>query len=202
MNQHPFFEEIINYPDLVTFCNMEITELPQAYIGKGEIKAILLGADPTNNGIKTNKGQKQLKTVFGIDEYTEFFRPQLTNLNQVGLTVDNLYIQNVCRNYFVDETSKNKNWNKIAQLWLKHLKEELDAFDPERKLPVLATSEVIVKVLIEIPVSKAREIYDKVMSFYSRALDRKIYAFYRHPAYALSSSKNKIYKNFLKDSLM
>ena len=57
MNQHPFFEEIINYPDLVTFCNMEITELPQAYIGKGEIKAILLGADPTNNGIKTNKGR-------------------------------------------------------------------------------------------------------------------------------------------------
>lgn len=202
MKTHPFFEEIKNYPDLATFCNTEITELPEAYIGKGEIKAVLLGADPTNNGIKTDKGQKQLKTVFGIDEFNEFFRPQLSNLKQIGLTIDNLYIQNVCRNYFTDETSKNKNWNKVAQLWLRHLKEELDAFDSERKLPLLATSEVIVKALVKQPIAKPKEVYEKNLSFVSDVLDRKVYAFYRHPAYALTSETNMAYRDFLMDNLV
>lgn len=61
MNPHPFFEEIKDYPDFVPGCNPEITELPEPYIGTQEIKAILLGADPTNN-----KNKKQTATNAGV----------------------------------------------------------------------------------------------------------------------------------------
>lgn len=125
MNSHPFFEEITHYPELAGCCNLKIQELPEAYEGTAEMKAILLGADPTNNGIKEDKGQKQLKTVFGIGEFTEFFRPQLGNLKQIGLDVNNVYIQNLCRNYFNHETSKNKCWGKGLDCGSNTLKKNL-----------------------------------------------------------------------------
>lgn len=163
---HPFFTEIQNQPHLATYCDLNKTYLPEAYRGSEDLKAILLGADPTNNGTKDKKGLKEIKTVFGIGEYAEFFRPQETNLKQINLDKENLYIQNVCRNYFKEETSKNKHWSEVAKLWMKYLKEELDTLDPEMKLPVLATSEVIMKVLVGNEIARASAIYKNNISYF------------------------------------
>ena len=198
---HPFFADIQNYPHLAVYCDLSITNLPAAYRGKGPIKAILLGADPTNNGTKDNKGLKELKTVFGLGEYTEFFSPQKSNLSHIGLDKENLYIQNVCRNYFKEETSKNKYWGEIAQVWLPYLKEELDKFDAAKKLPVLSTSEVIMKVLVEEKVANPSAIYANNLSYVSEVLGRQVYALYRHPRYSLSSDTNRLYKEFLNEVL-
>lgn len=179
----------------------EIDTLPKAHKGS-ELKAILLGADPTNNGLK--KGDKQiiLKTVFGIGEYDVFFRPQLANLKAIGLSKEKLYIQNVCRNYFNKETSKNKQWSEVAKIWLSFLKEELDGIDPERKLPALVTSEVIMKVLVSETIGKARDIYDNCLWYKSEKLDREVFALYRHPAYSLLSKNNIKYTDFLKEKII
>lgn len=194
-------KEIIQYLRSKFGDSIKETEiLPKSYKGS-KLKAILLGADPTNNGTKELKGLIELKTVFGIDEYNEFFRPQLINLNGIGLNKENLYIQNVCRNYFKEQTSGNKQWSEAAKIWLPLLNEELNGVDPDKKLPVLVTSEVIMKVLINSKVIKAREIYDKCLPFYSDILNREVFALYRHPAYTLSlkSDKNNKYREFLKE---
>lgn len=85
-----------------------------------------------------------------------------------------------------------------ARLWVKYLKEELDTLDSERKLPVMVTSEVILKALVGKSIPSAREVYEKNLSFTSEALGRKVFTVYRHPAYALSSENNATYREFLK----
>lgn len=178
---------------------LDISELPNSYKGEN-IKAILLGADSTNNGLK-GEGLIKLQTVFGIGEYDIFFRSQLANIRAVGLNQNNLFVQNVCRNYFKNETSKNKIWSDVSVNWLPILKNELDSIDLERKLPVFATSEVILKVLVD-NLPKASTIYSDCISFFPSKLERKVFAFYRHPRYSLSSERNGKYKKFLIKKLM
>lgn len=178
---------------------LDISELPNSYKGEN-IKAILLGADPTNNGLK-GEGLIPLKTVFGIGEYDIFFHPQLANIRAVGLNQNNLFVQNVCKNYFKNETSKNKIWSDVAVNWLPYLREELDGIDSERKLPVLATSEVIMNLLVD-NLPKATTIYKDCIGFFSSELERGVFAFYRHPRYSLSSERNGKYKKFLIKKLM
>lgn len=196
---HPFFTDIQKHPLLVEYCDLEKKELPGPYKGKNGLKAILLGADPTNSGLKKGDNPLQIKTVFGIGEYNDvFFRPQLININAIGLNKENLYIQNVCRNYFNNETSDNKKWREIAEIWLPYLKKELNEIDQERILPVLVTSEIIMKALVD-DVCKASEVYKNCLSYQSNVLERKIFALYRHPRYSLSlkSDSNNKYRNFL-----
>ncbi len=197
---HPFFSEIKTYPELVNQIRFDLTELPEPYVGKNKIKAILLGADPTNDGIKTDKGPKQLKIVFGINsEYEKiFFAPQMINLSALEIDKDNLFIQNVCRNYFINQTGNNKKWNAIAELWLKYLKEEIDEY-PD--ILVFVTAEKIMKVLTK-TIIKARDFYnypEKYLPLYSELVQRDVYPLYRHPNYYLSN--NSTYKNFLRKKL-
>lgn len=196
-NVHPFFTEINTFPELIDSCNLDITKLPEAYKGKRKIKAILLGADPTNNGVKNNQGLKELDAVFGIGSKYEkdFFSPQLTNLKHLGLTKDELYIQNLCRNYFGEETSKNKHWNGIAQLWIKYLRKELVRFN--KTIPVLVTAEKILRAIIPTKIS-ASELYEhpeEYLPFFSESLGRNVYPLFRNPKYYLSVQD--AYKQFL-----
>lgn len=179
---HPFIHEIRKYPDLETECDLTIP-FPEPYRGAEKLRAILLGADPTNGGI--HKGDKQIafKAVFGLkDGYAEFFRHQLTNLKAINLHVEQLYIQNVCRNYFRQQTSRNKKWDQIADIWLPFLKQELDCLD--KNLPLLITAERIMKVLVP-DVPKAQEFYSlkAELPLFSKKLERLVFPLYRHPAY-------------------
>ncbi len=198
---HPFFSEIKKYPKLVNSINFDMFSLPKPYHGKNKTKAILLGADPTNNGIKTDKGLKVLETVFALNSKYEdyFFRPQKYNLSQLDISKDDLFIQNLCRNYFVDQTSKNKQWKVVAQLWLKYLKEELENFDKE--IPVVCSAEKILKVLI--PKDISADIFYKnpneYLPLWSDTIERYIYPLYRCPRYYLSVQP--VYKNFLLSKL-
>ena len=201
---HPFFTEIEKYPELKKECRTELTKLPEPYIGKDKLSAILLGADPTNNGIPGDIGLKELDYVFGLnnENYQKwFFRPQMTNLKSIGLQKDNLYIQNICRNYFENQTSKNKNWSKIAKIWVKYLNEELKSLPHE--IPVLITALKIMKVLVE-NIPPAEDIYNNPIKFlplYSQTLQRNIYPLYRNPKYFLSK-KYPDYKIFLTEKFV
>lgn len=196
---HPFFNEIKSYPDLELVCRTDIIYLPAAFKGTAEIKAILLGADPTNDGIQSNKGLKILDTVFGIGSDFEkyFFAPQLINLNVIEVKKENLYIQNVCRNYFKEQTSENKKWEDVANIWLPYLKKELSFLDDN--IPVFVTAERIMKLLVtKVPSAKDIYSFNNKFQFFSTDLNRKILPLYRHPSYALSNNRWPGYTKYLK----
>lgn len=177
---------------------------PRPFHGEGEIKAIVLGADPTHI---TEKGVTDLDVVFGLSQpdKSPYWRQIQRNLKSLKtISINNLYVQNICRNYFLKETGKHKNdWTDIArEFWLPLLKKELDdLFDP--KIPVLMTTEFLLKVILKenVNTKKAEKIY-KDGSYFSKEqnyLNRDLYAFYRHPAYSLD--KWPKYGDFLSDRL-
>lgn len=111
------------------------------------IKAIYLGCDPSN----TRK--IEFEYAFAINhpdrQFKAFVTKNSNNLKEVGLTFDDLYVQNLCQNYFEKETSKNlKVWTAAAYgFWIDYTKKELDAlFKPE--IPVFLTSKYLFDVLV------------------------------------------------------
>lgn len=121
-------------------------DFPKVYFPGGidNIKAIYLGCDPSN------KHSTDLPYVFAHESGLKIFKPFIEShteqLEQIGLSWDKVYTQNLCRNYFKDETSKNKIWKKVANdYWINKLKEELSQFD--LKIPVLLTSQILLEVL-------------------------------------------------------
>ena len=78
------------------------------------IKAIVLGADPSN--FTDNGNTKVLTKAFGIgDGEPGYFRDILKNLKRIGLSLEDIYVDNLIQVYLNSETSKNTDWNKIAQ---------------------------------------------------------------------------------------
>lgn len=151
-------------------------------------KAILLGCDPTNL-----KYDIRFEYVFALErkhkEFNRFLSVWDKNLKSIGLSFNTIYTQNLCRNYFKQETSKNKIWYEVAEFWIPILKEELMQFD--RNIPVLLSSEMIYKALL---INKND--YIKPMNFYEckidipipselNKLERPLIPFYRHPKYLI-----------------
>jgi len=175
-------------------------------INKKKVKAIVLGCDPSNF---SDDGKTKIhSTVFGIGtgDY-RYFRDIIKNLTQVGLNLENIYVQNVIPFYMQDETAGNKHWNEIAEKTLPNLINELDSFDKRRKIPVLLTSEVIYKFLLnsENDYKKPRDLYRDLtlvpIPKSKNKLGRKLFPIYRHFKYSLTSSRWEDYavliKNFI-----
>lgn len=197
---HPFFIEIENYPELSHCIRFDIQELPDPH-KPASIKAIVLGADPTNDGVPESRGLKNLKKVFGIDENiyeSRFFGLQQINLAAINLTKENVYVQNICRNYFTLQTNDNKQWYKVAFFWLKYLKEELKYISSST--PVLATCEEVFTLL-----TKRRKPFLDIyrmqckLPFFSEDLQRNVLPLFRGRAYVLREGKWTDYKNYLRN---
>ncbi|MDV7186108.1 hypothetical protein R3X25_02340 [Lutibacter sp. TH_r2] len=177
---------------------------PDPFIGDSEIKAIVLGADPSHI---VNETPKPLKKVFQLDNPTSpYWRSIQQNINQLnGLTIDNLYVQNLCRNYFNKETSKNTDWIEIARnYWSPFLKIELDvAFD--KSIPILMTTEFILNSVLKDPNQKikAKNIYTNCISIApeDNLLGRELIALYRHFHYSLKKDEWSEYNKFINRKL-
>jgi hypothetical protein len=179
-------------------------DIPNAHEGKGEIKAIILGADPTHI---VGNCPKMMEKVFGLEkaEKSPYWRGINKNLRHIGLTLNNVYVQNVCRNYFDRETSKNEKWEEIASnYWIPLLKEELDS-RLEPKVPIIMTTQFILWAALESPEKKinAKILYyeHKYIPEEDNKLRRKLYAVYRHPYYSLTKSEFFNYRNFLTEQI-
>lgn len=165
----------------------EVSELPKPFHGEGKIKAIVIGTDPTYK-----KDNGKFEFVFGLnDENSPFFRGILKNLQEINLSLKNVYVQNLVKNYFREETSKNPIWKKCAILWRNNLKSELDSIFPIG-IPVLATAQIILKVLLHEDKVKgltAGRIYKNKIIFKPEEnyLGRPVFAFFRHYRYAMSN---------------
>lgn len=179
-------------------------DIPEAHEGKDKIKAIVLGADPTHI---VGTCPKKMEKVFGLEkaENSPYWRGIGKNLRHINLTLDNVYIQNVCRNYFNRGTSKNEKWGEIASsYWIPLLKEELDSRF-ESRVPILMTTQFILWAALESPDKKikAKILYceHKYIHEEDNKFRRKLYAIYRHPYYSLSKTEFWNYRDFLAEQI-
>jgi hypothetical protein len=154
--------------------------IPKPFIGN-DIKAILLGADPGTD----YKIENEFEFVFGIEEKnktSEYFRQFEKNLNEIGLRIENLYVQNLIQNYFQLTTSRHlSDWKRCANEWLELLKSELDNIDPNRNIPVLVTAYVILEVLNNKKCLKAEDYYknNEFVGKLENVLERTLIPFFR-----------------------
>jgi hypothetical protein len=117
--------------------------LPKAFLeDKASVRAIVLGTDPGNYDGRT------FEYVFGLElkDRSPYFRFILGNLTCVNLKLHELYVQNLCQNYFGLETSDNPAWMTVAAYWTDLLRQELDALFPA-DLPVFLTARQLVDSL-------------------------------------------------------
>jgi len=171
--------ELRTDPALSKYIDPTEIKLPIPYPGKsGKLKAIVLGADPTHP-----HPEKELKYVFGLEnEKSPYFTSILFNLNFLGLSLENIYVQNLCPNYFKKVTDENDGYITIAEkYWLPVIKMELDSqFSPD--VPVFVTAW---KPLIAIAPEAAKyqdkkiSIYENAIVFRNNKLDRPVIAFFR-----------------------
>jgi len=173
---------------------------PGPFSGKDEIKAVILGADPTHI---VNGKPKPLKKVFQLDNSkSPYWRSIQNNINQIdGLNLENVYVQNLCRNYFKKETSKNSDWLEIARnYWAPFLKRELDR-NYDKNVPILMTTEFILHSILIDPKRKikAKDIYTNciIIASEENILGRELIAFYRHFYYSLKKEDWKYYRSFI-----
>lgn len=182
-----------------------MNKYPKSFcFNRSKIKAIVLGADPSN---KSNRGNRvKLDYVFGIGSGdARYFNPILANLQMIGLSLYDVYVQNLVQDYLPDVTSENKDWEKMAEKWLPVLQRDLDNIDKHKKIPVLATAERIFNFLTGEKIS-VEEIYrnDKSDNYtipispQLNRLGRPLVPFYRHKKYSLLDKKNENYLNKLK----
>ena len=177
------------------------TPFPEPYCEeKSKVKAIYLGCDPSN------KHCRKLEYVFALPNGDPpVFRRMIAtigaNLRQVGLSWDNVFVQNLCRNYFELETAKNTPlWNQVAAIWIPILREELSQFKPD--IPVLLSAEVIYRILLNegVKPKNAVEFYTCRQTATipipadASQLGRPLIPFYRHWYYDLNKKEWSRYK--------
>jgi hypothetical protein len=69
------------------------------------VKAIVLGTDPD---------KQKIEFVFGLEnKNSPYFSQTLANLNECNIEMNNIYIQNLYRNYIVESTGSF--FKEIAQ---------------------------------------------------------------------------------------
>ena len=171
---------------------------PKPKIGKEKIRAIVLGADPTHmvEGVP-----EEFEFVFGLErKNSAYWRGIHKNIKTIpGLDMDTIHVDNLCRNYFMEETSQNKVWKEIARCyWSPFLREELDGMY-DKNIPVLITTQFILfAILKEVKMKiSAKSIYEQCRAFSpdETLLHRKVFAMYRHPRYSLD--KWPVYADYI-----
>ncbi len=166
------------------------TPCPFCYNSKN-IKAFVLGCDPTN--FSDNGKPVQLKYVFSIGEDPRYFKDILANLNLIGLHLEDIYVQNMIPNYLEEETSRNKEWKKIAEEYLPQRIKEFNMIDPKQEIPVFLTAEKLYKFLLNDgeKALKAGELYQLKTPIpivaNKNKLGRPLIPFYRHFKYNLKN---------------
>jgi len=195
LSANDIFTNLKNNPKYKTICKTDIYNFPKPfYKNISAVKAIVLGADPSNSQGKT------FDYVFGLEESenSQYFKPILSNLTYFKLNLSNIYVQNLCPNYFTFETSKNKFYCEIAtKYWLPKLREELDKLFSS-SIPVFATAWKVIEVTA--PASKnykrnKLQIYKNAVIFKDTMLNRPVISLFRggHGYYNLEKPEYKKY---------
>lgn len=154
-----------------------------------KIKAFVLGCDPT--AFDKNDNLLQFDYVFDLGKDERYFSSILKNLNLIGISLKDIYVQNLVADYQKIETAKNKHWEATAERYLLSRKTEFDQVDPTREIPVFLTAERLCHFLLNDGERKckASEIYALKTEIpippEANKLGRPLIPLYRHYKYDL-----------------
>jgi len=154
-----------------------------------KIKAFVLGCDPT--AFDKNGNLLEFDYVFDLGKDQRYFSSILKNLNLIGISLKDIYVQNLIADYQKIETAKNKHWEAKAEQYLADRKTEFDQVDPTRKIPVFLTAERLCHFLLNDGEKKrkASEIYTSKTEIpippEANKLGRPLIPLYRHYRYDL-----------------
>ncbi|MDD3627761.1 MAG: hypothetical protein PHV06_10640 [bacterium] len=172
---------------------------PEAFcINPHQFKAFVLSCEP--NAFDKNKNRHELEYIFDMGNDERYFSSVFNNLVRIGLSLEDLYVQNIVTDYQATETAKNKNWLRTAQNYIPKRKEEFDTVDPSFKKPVFLTSEYLYRLLLNDDLKRLRayELYKLECTIpipeQNNKLDRPLFPLYRHPMYNLKNWDNYIKK--------
>ncbi len=120
---------------------------PDPFRGRGEIKLIVLGQDPT---VHNPKHRKELKVTLLLNQPGRLKRYMEDVCNGLDLDLnENVYATNLLKNFFTvppDSLSKTKTefFRKAADYWIPLLRDELEEF---KNVPVLPLGEPVLNCL-------------------------------------------------------
>jgi hypothetical protein len=165
-----------------------MTENSAFCYNKHKVKAIVLGADPGNF---SNHGKSvEIKVAFAIGSGDpRYFDPILKNLESIGLSLKDVYIQNLITINQGLETGPNPDWEKLADENIRSRIDEFNQLDPHNTIPVLVTAERIIRYLALDKLPIAEMMYSEEtchpISISRNKLGRPIFPFFRHAKYDL-----------------
>lgn len=124
------------------------------------------------------------------------------NLEALNISLDTIFVQNVVPFYLKVDTGKNKNWLQIASLCVSTLTQELDEFDPSKRIPVLASCREVFELmaLYKTVLEETKTYYHqcKSLSPSETKIGREVIFFSRSRAYLLDNKGLEKYRDFVK----
>lgn len=160
-------------------------------INPQNVKAFVLGCDPT--AFDSNGNRLEFEYVFDLGKDQRYFASVLKNLALLGLSLNDIYVQNLISEYQEKETTKNKHWKKAAQSYIQIRKKEFDAINPEKNLPVFLTAHILYELLVNDNLKgyTAEQLYnlEKIIPIQSgnNKLGRPLIPLFRHNKYQLKN---------------
>ncbi len=124
--------------------------IPKPYLGKGFIKLIVLGQDPT---VKNAASRQSIKTVLNLDKRGSVLVYLSGVCQKLGIVLnENVYATNLFKNFFIQPPTQIKDidiFQAFLPNWLPLLHEELAQF-PD--IPVMTLGQPVMQTLIKLGV--------------------------------------------------
>lgn len=169
------------------------------YENLNSVKVILLGSNPMYI-----KDSTEAAFVFNLSTFKQglegeaIFGNIYNNLQLVDLGLKDIYAENLCKNHLKNITVHDEAWVRIASIWGKNLKVQLDKLF-SKDIPVFITAPWILKAL-------GKEIRDGMYYYTSNEfikpedniLDRLLIPFFRQKQYDLSKEMFTSYRDKIK----
>jgi len=165
-------------------------------VNPAKIKAFVLGCDPT--AFDKNQNRLEFEYVFDLGKDQRYFAGVLKNLEWIGLSINDIYVQNLIADYQENETGKNNEWKQMANEYLPLRIEELNKIDPIRKIPVFLTAYNLYELLVNEDLKRfnAQHIYNLEIAVpvkpENNVLGRPLVPLFRHRSYDLMNWENYV----------
>lgn len=171
-----------------------------------KVRAILLGSSPMLTKYTVDYTE-QPEYVFNLSEYKEgvegedIFGNINSNLLAIDLNLDEIYAENLCKNHLKNISVHDDAWVRIAHIWGKDLKKELDELF-SKEIPVLVTATWMLKALGK-GIRDGMHYYtsNEFIKAEDNILDRVLIPFFRHEQYDLNKDSFKTYSEKIKEHI-
>ena len=136
--------------EIGSYINTSLTP-PDPFRGRGTIRLIILGQDPT---VRDPEQRRKLKTVLLLDQPGRLRTYVQSACKALDIELDgNVYATNLLKNFFRDppDTMRKKDpqfFEKAAAYWIPLLKDEIKEFE---NVPILPLGESVLNSLTNAP---------------------------------------------------